>query len=161
VADYGADPAKVCAMGYSSGAHLALWLSDRVRCVVDVSGPADLNLLTDTAAVGHVRRYALGLVAALPTFSADTMHQLALTAASPIEAITSGSAPVLVAQGSEDPIVPPAAGHMLVDVLEAAGVPVEVDDYKGGHAFAYLSARKQIEQMDRIARFVIRETRPQ
>jgi acetyl esterase/lipase len=141
------DPERIGAMGFSAGGHLALLLgttgpedgfdgadakgvpSARVQAVVDFFGPADLNTkgFSDTA-----RGYIDCLIGA----SSVEKPELAAKA-SPTTYVGAGDAPVLIFQGTKDPLVPPSQTVALVERLSAAGVTGRVEFILGAaHGWA-------------------------
>ncbi|MCH2412622.1 MAG: prolyl oligopeptidase family serine peptidase, partial [Acidimicrobiales bacterium] len=55
---------------------------------------------------------------------------------SPIHHVARLSTPLLLLQGSEDPIVPPNQAHLMVDALAAAGIPHALVEFPDeGHGF--------------------------
>jgi acetyl esterase/lipase len=115
------DPNRICICGQSSGAHLALlygyaWNSKgKIKVVIDGYGPTDLpdsSVLKD-----H-------LVFDLTTFmgvSCQANPQL-WKQASPIFYMAS-ALPTIIYQGTADTTVYPVQSDMLVDSLEANGIP--------------------------------------
>ncbi|HEV3122788.1 MAG TPA: alpha/beta hydrolase [Isosphaeraceae bacterium] len=147
----GIDPARIGAIGESSGAHLALLLSvypagpvlpyvpppassvssdssTRVSAVVDFSGPTDLTTLVPSSPViGGAR--AEEMLNAVPT-----VNPFVFLAASPLTYINSTSPPMFIVHGGNDPVVPPTQSQELVAALTAAGVPHQFNLVPGvGH----------------------------
>ena len=61
--------------------------------------------------------------------------------------------PVLVLQGADDKVVPPAQAQLLVDSVRPAGAPVEHHVYDGeGHGFS--RADTIIDSLERIDAFL-------
>jgi acetyl esterase/lipase len=141
------DPARIAAMGFSAGGHLALLLgttgpaegfdgpesrgvpSARVEAVVDFYGPVDLTAanFSDTAK---------GYVACLTGAPAAEKPELAAKA-SPITYVGAGDAPVLVFHGAKDELVPPSQAFALMEKLSAAGVSGRVEFVLGaGHGLS-------------------------
>jgi len=145
--EFGLDPQRICALGDSAGAHLAVFLgvrdstilgdyarelpgvSSSVSCVVDNFGPVDLtseslwppdqNLFGSD---GHQR----------PT---DQEH-----AASPIFLVGRRTAPIMIAHGRQDKAVSIDQSLQLLDRLRQYGVPAKMVQMNGGHEFDGLPA---------------------
>ncbi|HEY7127811.1 MAG TPA: alpha/beta hydrolase [Ktedonobacterales bacterium] len=149
-AKYQVDPERVCSLGDSSGAHLAVFLgvlpmntpgdqaglyadqSPAVACVVDEFGPVDLkalNPLPDWAGT-------FGVLFGPNALKSDPGL---LGRASPLTYVSPKSAPMLIIQGTQDTTVPPSQSQELEEALLKAPVPVQYVTYPGGHEFAGLS----------------------
>ena len=139
-ADYGIDPMRVGAYGWSAGGQLAALLgtrdtrdataplasySSRVACVVDLAGDVDLAGYTEPPALHEV----VALLGGTPHEVPERYHD-----ASPLSWIDGRTAPFLVVHGAQDDVVPIDQSRRLVAALRAAGVEVqyvELDD--AGH----------------------------
>ena len=116
-----ADPARLCIRGGSAGGFTVLTALARedtpFAAGADHCGVADLEAL---AAETHKfeSRYLDRLVGPYPE-DRDTYR-----ARSPIHQVQRFRRPLIVLQGADDPIVPPAQSERIVDALRAAGVPV-------------------------------------
>ncbi|GIW86131.1 MAG: lipase [Isosphaeraceae bacterium] len=143
-ADYGVDPERIGAIGFSAGAHLALMLGvtdpddglddpaqpdlpdSRVHAVVNVFGPTDL-LADDIPPISQplLRDFLGG--------SPQEKEELARLG-SPLTHVTPDDPPVLTFQGTKDPLVPHTQATKLADALTRAGVPGRVELLVGkGH----------------------------
>ena len=129
------DPSRIAAIGESAGGNLAALLGTeppaaaRVAAVVDFFGPTDLARLAreSPAAAGAVTQFLGGSAAEVPDRDA---------AASPVDHVTPGAAPMLLVQGTADPVVPPDQSEELAAALAAAGVPERLVLVPGaGHGF--------------------------
>jgi acetyl esterase/lipase len=141
------DPARIGAMGFSAGGHLALMLgltgpadgfdaavpasapSSRVQAVVAFHPPLDLAepAFTD---------FAKGLVKDFIGATAKERPDLAAKA-SPLSFVDRGDAPVLVFQGTSDELVPEGGALRFAQALTRAGVPGRVELLLGAkHGFA-------------------------
>jgi acetyl esterase/lipase len=113
---------RIAAMGESSGGHLALLLgteldpATRVGAVIDFFGPTDLAAMVNGHSAG-----APAVVQFLG--SKPAQNPAAYAAASPIDRVTSRSAPVLILQGTADTVVPLSQSQELAAACTAAGVP--------------------------------------
>jgi acetyl esterase/lipase len=144
--DYRVDPARVGAMGFSAGGHLALMLgltgpddglegdvtaeapSSRVQAVVNYFGPTDLGA-DDIPDVSKplVRDFLGGTPAEKPE---------AVKKASPLTYVTKDDPPILTFQGTKDPLVPHTQAVKLTDAQTAAGVGGRVELLVGaGHGW--------------------------
>ena len=95
----------------------------------DFYGVADLEALArDTHKFES--RYLDGLIGPWPAAKA------VYDARSPINHLDGFTAPLLILQGADDPIVPPNQAHMIRDALKARGTPVAYIEFPGeGHGF--------------------------
>jgi dipeptidyl aminopeptidase/acylaminoacyl peptidase len=126
------DPKRIAIHGGSAGGFTvlaALSQSDVFAAGGDFYGVADLEALArDTHKFES--RYLDGLIGPWPEAKA------VYDARSPINHLAGFSAPLLILQGAEDPIVPPNQAHMIRDALKAKGVPVACLEFDGeGHGF--------------------------
>jgi len=130
-AQYGVDPGRVGAYGWSAGGQLAALLgtrdtrddapalaaySSRVACVVDLAGDVDLAAYTRPPALDEV----VALLGGTPEEVPERYRE-----ASPLSWIDERTAPFLVVHGAPDDVVPVAQSRRLVSALRAAGVEVE------------------------------------
>lgn len=140
--ELGVDGTHIGAAGDSSGAHLALLLGvlpqnvpgdqagvwpgqpPYVRAVADQFGPVDLASMPSW--VGGTYPSLFGSQVPAPNDIASM---------SPLPGITSKSAPVLIIQGDNDVVVPPAQSLMLQAALRRQGVHVDYIRYSGGHGY--------------------------
>ncbi len=126
-AEFGIDPARLGAVGDSSGAQLAVFLGTLpritpgdeaglypnqrpdVKAVVDQFGPMDLP---------GMGNYGIGSIDAM--FGTPTPPPADLLTASPIPTVTSRAASVYIIHGQADRVVPFDASRQLVEALKAA-----------------------------------------
>jgi dipeptidyl aminopeptidase/acylaminoacyl peptidase len=121
------DPARLCIRGGSAGGFTtlsALANEDVFAAGASYYGVADLAAL---AADTHKfeSRYLDGLIGPWPA-AADVY-----AARSPINHVESIDCPLIVFQGLEDEVVPPAQSEMIVDALRAKGVRVAYHTFPG------------------------------
>ncbi len=144
--ELGIDPARLGAVGDSSGAQLAVFLGvtqtimpgdeaalypnqrPNVKAVVDQFGPMDLP---------GMGTFGIGSIEAM--FGTATPPPDALLSASPIPMVTAHAAPVYIIHGQGDRVAPFDASRQLVDALRAHRVPVELVPYNGDHAYTGLT----------------------
>lgn len=151
-AQYQIDPARIAAMGYSAGGHLAAMLGVldgpaevRVQAVVDGAGPSDL------------RKYKGGTL--VPQFLGGTQQQVPqqFIAASPVSHISKDDPPVFLYHGSWDTLVPDHHSRDFKTALDAVGVRAEWFKIVGrGHVAAFFSDGAAI---DAALAFLDRELR--
>ncbi|HWE98585.1 MAG TPA: prolyl oligopeptidase family serine peptidase [Caulobacteraceae bacterium] len=121
------DPRRIAIHGGSAGGFTvlaALAQSDVFAAGGSFYGVADLEALArDTHKFES--RYLDGLIGPWPQAKA------VYDARSPINQLDGFSAPLLILQGSDDPVVPPNQAHMIRDALRARGVPVAFIEFAG------------------------------
>lgn len=155
---WGLDPDRIGAAGFSAGAHLAMMLgvtgreeglegdggwpdaSSRVQAVVSFFGPTDF-LAKDIPAV--TRPLLRDFIGGTPENREEAYRR-----ASPISHVGRGDAPMLLFQGTKDPLVPHTQAYALVEALTAAGVPARVELLVGsGHGWGGDELRRTEESM--------------
>ena len=149
--EYGYDPKRVAVWGASAGGHLTALLavtgqvrdfdvgenldqSSAVQCAVDLFGPADFPAYDPAIADPSVKRENPDSVLA-QLFGGPISQKMDLAKrASPVTWVTKDAAPMLIMQGSNDPLVPMDQSQRLADKLKAAGAEVKLDIIEGaGH----------------------------
>lgn len=133
LADAGiADPARLAIRGGSAGGWTvlaALVSTDVFACGASYYGVADLRALAEDTH-DFESRYLDGLVGSLPE-AAQIYHDRA-----PINRVDGLSCPVLLLQGLDDPIVPPAQSEAFRDALVRKGIRHAYLPYEGeSHGF--------------------------
>ena len=164
-AGFGIDPSRIAAIGESAGGHLATLLgvdpngtppgtpsvqspaadptnTASISAVIDFYGPSDLFALAGQSYVG-------GLAAAQFLAGPPQAQSASYADASPVDHVTSGSAPVLMLHGTADTIVPIDQSRELAAALSAAGVPNRLIAVAGAaHGFEFdPSGRKLVPEM--------------
>lgn len=129
--EYGVNPDKICLVGASAGAHLALLQAyknnhDRkIKAVVDLFGPADLTDMYNNHPIPQEARYILtNLLGKTPTSGAALYQQ-----ASPINFVNAQSVPTCIFHGTNDIVVPVAQSNALKAKLLQNNVKVEMTSY--------------------------------
>jgi acetyl esterase/lipase len=138
---YNIDPKRLGAVGFSAGAHLSMMLgvmdkddglddvgehtdqSSKVQAVVAWFGPTDLMLPYPDVTKPLLKDFLKGSPEEVPQ---------AAKRASPITYVTPGDAPMLLYQGTKDPLVPHQQAIVMADALTKAGVPGRVELMLGG-----------------------------
>ena len=136
--EYMVDANKVGLIGASAGAHLALLQAykfntdGRVKAVVDLFGPTDLNDLYFNHPFPTVTQPVLvNFLGTTPTINAALYQQ-----ASPINFITPQSVPTQIFHGNLDIVNPISQSLALKAKLQASNVKVEMITYTGeGHGW--------------------------
>lgn len=133
LADAGlADPARIAIRGSSAGGWTvlsALVRGGTFAAGISRYGVADLRMLAEHSH-GFEEHYITGLVGPLPEAEALYIERSPLTHAERIDV------PVLLMQGGDDRVVPPAQSEAIRDALAANGIDHEYVVYPGeGHGF--------------------------
>jgi acetyl esterase/lipase len=132
------NPDKVCLVGASAGAHLAMlqaykYNSDRrIKAVIDLFGPNDLiDLYNNHPIPQQARPVLINLLGKTPVKDASLYQQ-----ASPINFINAHSSPTLIFHGVNDIVVPISQSNKLKAKLQANNVKVEMTSYVAeGHGW--------------------------
>ncbi len=168
--EFGADPDRLGAVGWSAGGHLAGLLgttdqtdaddpnsdevSSRVDCVIDTAGPTDF---TDESSppVGPDIAQVIPLLFGRPRREIPATYR----DASPVSHVDARSAPTLIIHGTDDPIVPVDQSRRFARALKAAGVEGTFLEIPGeGHGFAQPANHQR--WIDAMADFLILHLKP-
>jgi dipeptidyl aminopeptidase/acylaminoacyl peptidase len=126
------DAKRIAIHGGSAGGFTtlaALAQSDVFAAGGDFFGVSDLGALARETHKFE-SRYLDGLIGPWPAAKA------VYDARSPINHLERFTAPLIILQGAEDPVVPPNQAHMILSALKAKGVPVAYLEFPGeGHGF--------------------------
>ena len=139
--DFNVDPGRLCAMGHSSGGHLAgllgstdildetdselAGLSSRADCVVAISGDADFMVpYEDSATTSLLVALFGGTVEEIPAIWRD---------ASPAHHVDEHTVPFLIIHGNRDEGVPVQMARNLASALARAGVEHVYAELSAGH----------------------------
>lgn len=164
---YGIDPERIGAIGFSAGAHLSMMLgtmdaddgmegeggwpdqSSKVQAVVSYFGPTQFGTPdTPSRSSPLVTDFLGGTMAEKPD---------AYKNASPLTYVTSGDAPMLLFQGTEDVLVPYSQAIAMVTAMTDADVPGRVEflidaGHGWGGAMLQRTNQQSIEFFDQILR---------
>lgn len=141
LATYGVEPTTVVLAGGSAGGHLAAMATltaqddlERVAACVGLYGVYDMaNRNRTRAHWDKIRNEVM-----LATFAEQPERYRAV---SPIDRVHDATPPFLIVHGTHDTLVPAGEGQQFVEVLRAAGRPVDyVPVYGAQHAFDALSS---------------------
>lgn len=146
---FGINPSRIGAVGYSSGAHLASLLglmdgagdessrdpvereSGRVQSVVAGGTPADLRIYADNPQAISLLGAFLG-ESAPTTPTAMNAVRKKLEDDSPIHYVKPGAPPFLLFHGDADEVVPYSGAKELEEALSKVHVPVKLITIQGG-----------------------------
>jgi acetyl esterase/lipase len=153
--EFGADPKRLAAWGDSAGGHLVALLattdtrdtsaplqhhSSRAACVVDLYGPTDLTADFPTSGPfgTNVRKLVDDLLGAPARLVPDAARE-----ASPIFRADATASPILIVQGTDDPLIPRDQSDRFHARLKALGVDTEYIVVEGaGHGFGGADAER-------------------
>jgi acetyl esterase len=126
---FGLDPTRIGAIGGSAGGHLAAMLAtlgdgprdrgSRIAAAASWAGPMDLH----PALFGPQAQIYLD---AFLSCIGRPCDEATVVAASPVSHVDPSDAPILLAQGEQDELVPPDQGLRMADALTRAGVDHEL-----------------------------------
>jgi len=155
-----ADPRRIAIVGGSFGGYAALFAlghnPELYRCGVSIAGVTDWPTMFEKLTEPEYKVAREFWVEEIGDPGAD---QAELRAMSPVNFADKITAPVLIIQGKEDPIVPPKQAREMAAALKKAGRPPEVlflND--AGHGLRTEEAR--VEAFKSIAAFLEKNLRP-
>lgn len=136
--EYRINPDKICLVGASAGAELALLeayknnKSGKIKAVIDLFGPTDLtDLYKNHPIPDQARPVIVNFLGATPSTNPDIYVQ-----ASPINFVNVQSVPTKIFHGTDDIVVPISQSEALKAKLEANKVKVDMTIYQGeGHGW--------------------------
>lgn len=136
--EYNINANKICLVGASAGAHLALLQAyknngdGKIKAVIDLFGPADLTDLYNNHPIPQEARYVLmNLLGKTPTSDTALYKQ-----ASPVSFVNAQTVPTLIFHGTDDIVVPIAQSNALKAALLKNNVKVEMTSYASeGHGW--------------------------
>lgn len=150
------DPNKIGAVGFSAGGHLVMLLgvmdkadglegtggnadqSSKVNAVVAFFGPTEL-------AASDIPAVSVGLVNDFLDSTKEENPEVRKTA-SPITYVDKADAPLLIYQGTKDPLVPHTQAFLMADAMTKAGMPGRVEILIGaGHGWGQPELNRTIE----------------
>lgn len=149
------DPRRVCAMGGSYGGYAALWAvarnPDEYRCAVSLAGVSDVNaLLRHDRKLFVAHRYYVDWRDRIRGNNSTDLADV-----SPIRFIERIRAPLLIAHGKKDTIVPYSQSEKMAEALRKSGRSVELVLYDNeGHGFA--DATHSTDFLKRVEAFLAR-----
>ncbi len=142
-ARYGANPAQLCLMGHSSGAHLAALVAlDPTYLAAEGLSTATIGRVLGIAGVGYDldESYAASPAAPFfhPVFGPDCTRW---AQAAPLRYVGSAAPPFLLIHGLSDTEAPPASTQVFAAALRRAGVPTQLVLLPGeGHISVMIAA---------------------
>lgn len=164
---YGIDKDRIGAIGFSAGAHLSMMLgvmdpkdgfegeggwpnqSSKVQAVVSFFGPTKLD-------ADDLPSRSLPLV---NDFIGGTKQEKAqaFRDASPLTYVSSGDAPMLLLQGTEDPLVPHTQAISMVSAMTKADVPGRIElMIDAGHGWGGEELQRTIDVSNQFFRRYLR-----
>lgn len=137
-AGYRINADKICLVGASAGAHLALLeayknnTGGKIKAVVDLFGPTDLtDLYKNHPIPAQARPVLVNFLGATPSTKPDIYFQ-----ASPINFVNAQTVPTKIFHGVDDIVVPVSQSAALKAKLEQNNVKVDITFYQGeGHGW--------------------------
>ncbi len=122
------DPARLAVRGGSAGGYTTLNALTRHRFFTagaSLFGLADLEMFVTGGTHKFEAQYLIGLIGPYPELAEVYRER------SPIQHVEDISCPVIVLQGLEDAIVPPAQAELIVDALRRKGLPYAYLAFEG------------------------------
>ena len=152
----GLDPERIGSFGFSAGGHLSLYLA---MLGGEEATPELRASRQDSDETKEIAAPLAAVVAWYPPvdmvrivgpsdsfpaldFDPELAHEV-----SPIRHVDAGDAPVLIQHGTADQLVPLLGSRMMLNALEKADVPVELEIYEdAGHGFVGDDATRSSER---------------
>jgi acetyl esterase/lipase len=163
--DYGYRDDMVAAWGASAGGHLVALLavtgqvkdfdvganldqSSAIQCGIDWFGPADFAAYDEALPTAMVQRENPESVLAM-LFGGPVSQKLELAKrASPVTWVTKSAAPLLIMQGTKDPLVPLDQSQRLHRKFKEAGADATLDVIEGaGHGGPQFTTAERLQLM--------------
>jgi len=152
----GLDPERIGSFGFSAGGHLSLYLAmlggEEATPELRASRQ-DSDETTEIAApvaavvVWYPPVDIVRIVGPSDSFPALDFDPELAHEVSPIRHVDTGDAPVLIQHGTADQLVPLLGSRMMLNALEKADVPVELEIYEdAGHGFVGDDATRSSER---------------
>jgi acetyl esterase/lipase len=131
---------------FDVGAHLDQ--SSAIQCAINLFGPADFPGYDPNLPTAMVQRNNPQSVLA-QLFGGPVAEKLELaTRASPVTWATKDAAPMLIMQGTNDPLVPLDQSQRLADKLKSVGAQVTLDVIEGaGHGGPAFTTPEKLKMM--------------
>jgi len=163
--EYGYRDDLFAAWGASAGGHLVALLattgktkdfdvgenldqSSAIQCGVDMFGPSDLPAYDPNLPEAMVQRENPNSVLAQLLGGLVSQKLDLAKRASPVTWVTKDAAPLLIMQGTKDPLVPVDQSQRLYDKLKAAGADVTLDIIEGaGHSGPEFSTPEKLKMI--------------
>jgi acetyl esterase/lipase len=138
---YQIDPKKFGSIGFSAGGHLAMMLGvtsksdglegeggnpeqdSRVQAVIAFFGPTQLD--ADDLPIAS-QFLVKDLIGGTPQEKPEAFKK-----ASPVSYVSKDDGPILIFQGTQDPLVPHSQAYKMTDAMTKAGVPGRVELFVG------------------------------
>ena len=153
----GLDPQRLGAVGFSAGAHLSMMLGtmdkddglegdggspdqpSKVQAVVAYFGPTDLAATDVPQSVHGLLKNFLG---GTPAEKPREYRQ-----ASPITYVSPGDAPMLLFQGTRDPLVPHTQAYAMVEAMTRYNIPGRVELLlNAGHGWGDAELKRTVDE---------------
>ena len=152
----GLDPERIGSFGFSAGGHLSLYLAmlggEEATPELRASRQDSDETKETAAPVAAVVAWyppvdMVRIVGPSDAFPALDFDPELADEISPIRHVDAGDAPVLIQHGTADQLVPLLGSRMMLNALEKADVPVELEIYEdAGHGFVGDDATRSSER---------------